>query len=406
MKNQFGSPILISAHGKKILERLPLSGAGASEYDEKWLQDLLFKNPQALPISELDQSYVNLIPICQELNTPAGAIDLLYVTPEGKLIILEAKLWRNPEARRKVIGQILDYAKEISRWTYEGLQREITRSLRTSAGTPKRLYDLVAEQYPDLVEADFVDAVSRSLKHGEFLLLIVGDGIREGVAAITEFIENHGTLHFSFGLVEMAIYRLDNKDLLVQPRVLAQTMIVNRTVITLEADGLIAKNAEEIEKDESGEMSESQKFYSEFWSEFLSDLKLDDAAQPLPKSTTLGNIFLRMPAKSNSWITVYFYRKTKEVGVFLTFSRGALADMIYDKLLNDKETIENELREKLSWKSSDGKHTVGTLSYYDDLRSTANREPIKKWLADHANRFVNVFRPRIEKIISEGLFSE
>ncbi len=406
MKNQFGSPILISEDGHKILARLPLSGSGASEYDEKWLQDLLFKNPQALPISELDQFYANLIPICQELNTPAGAIDVLYATPEGKLIILEAKLWRNPEARRKVIGQILDYAKEISRWTYEDLQREVSRSLRTSTGAPKRLFDIMAEEYPDLAEAEFVDAVSRSLKHGEFLLLIVGDGIREGVAAIAEFIENHGTLHFSFGLVEMVIYRLGDKELLVQPRILAQTMIVNRTVITLDADGLIAKTAEEIEKDEPVEMSESQKFYSEFWTEFLSELKLDDSAQPLPKSTTLGNIFLRMPAKSNSWITVYFYQKTKEVGVFLTFSRGSLANMIFERLLADKEKIESELGEKLSWKSTDGKHTVGALAYFDDLRSPANRDPIKRWLADHANRYVNVFRPRIERIMSERSFSE
>ncbi len=34
-------------------------------------------------------------------------------------MLVEAKLWRNPEARRKVIGQILDYAKELSRWNYE-----------------------------------------------------------------------------------------------------------------------------------------------------------------------------------------------------------------------------------------------------------------------------------------------
>lgn len=386
------------------LHRLPLSGAGSSQYDEDWLQGLLFENPRALPIDQIDQAYVNFIPVCRELNTPAGPIDVLYVTPEGKLIILEAKLWRNPESRRKVIGQVLDYAKEISRWSYEDLEREISRSLRTVTGTVKRLYDLIAAKYPDLGEADFVDAVSRSLKHGEFLLLIVGDGIREGVASIAEFIENHGTLHFSFGLVEMAIYKLGDKDLLVQPRILVQTMIVNRTVITLEADGLMAKNAEDLEKDESGELSESQKFYSEFWSEFLSELKLDDPAQSLPKSTTLGNVFLRMPLKSNSWITVYFYQKTKEVGVFLTFSRGPLADMIYERLLADKEKIESELGEKLSWKSSNGKHTVGTQTYYDDLRSLVNRIPIKKWLAEHANNYVNVFRPRIERIISEEAF--
>lgn len=71
MKNQFSCPIMINNQESTILERLPLSCTGASEYDEKWLQDLLFKNPRALPIDQIDQTYVNLMPVCRELNTPA-----------------------------------------------------------------------------------------------------------------------------------------------------------------------------------------------------------------------------------------------------------------------------------------------------------------------------------------------
>ena len=53
------------------------------------------------------------VPICTELNTPAGAIDNFLVTPKGLPVLVECKLWRNPEARREVVGQILDYAKEL-----------------------------------------------------------------------------------------------------------------------------------------------------------------------------------------------------------------------------------------------------------------------------------------------------
>ena len=67
-----------------------------------------------------------------DLNTPVGLLDILMVTPNGKLVIIETKLWRNPEARRKVIAQILDYAKELSRWNYEDLQRELNRRLKTT----------------------------------------------------------------------------------------------------------------------------------------------------------------------------------------------------------------------------------------------------------------------------------
>ena len=53
------------------------------------------------------------VPICTELSTPAGAIDNFMVTPSGLPVLVECKLWRNPEGRREVIGQILDYAKEL-----------------------------------------------------------------------------------------------------------------------------------------------------------------------------------------------------------------------------------------------------------------------------------------------------
>ena len=99
-------PILISDTSSDVLlERMPLRGAsGTGAYDEGWLQDLLYRHPDSLPIMEINPSFAGLIPICRELSTPAGPLDVLYVTPTGRLVILEAKLWRNPEARRKVIG--------------------------------------------------------------------------------------------------------------------------------------------------------------------------------------------------------------------------------------------------------------------------------------------------------------
>ena len=48
--------------------------------------------------------------------------------PLGRLTLAEFKLWRNPQARREVIGQILDYAKELASWRYADLQREVSRT--------------------------------------------------------------------------------------------------------------------------------------------------------------------------------------------------------------------------------------------------------------------------------------
>jgi hypothetical protein len=46
------------------------------------------------------------------------------VTPSGLPVLVECKLWRNPQARHQVVSQILDYAKELSRWSSSDAQRE------------------------------------------------------------------------------------------------------------------------------------------------------------------------------------------------------------------------------------------------------------------------------------------
>jgi RecB family endonuclease NucS len=115
------------------LQQVPMdvpSESGA--FTEDWLQDQLFQHPRLLPTEDIDPAYSQLIPVCRELNTPAGPIDMVYVTPQGRLVLTETKLWRNPEARRKVIAQILDYAKELAQWTYEDLSREVNRAPRAS----------------------------------------------------------------------------------------------------------------------------------------------------------------------------------------------------------------------------------------------------------------------------------
>ena len=115
------APILVpkTGGGAVVLDRIALSGdKSTAGYSESWLQDLLYRFPNALPIDEIDDGFSELIPVCKEMNTPVGSVNVVYITPSGRPVIVEAKLWRNPEARRKVVGQILDYAQALSRWNF------------------------------------------------------------------------------------------------------------------------------------------------------------------------------------------------------------------------------------------------------------------------------------------------
>jgi hypothetical protein len=118
--------------GESDLILRPVRLASGSR-DEAWLRDFLFAHPVALPTASIDAAYVDPLPVCRELRTPAGRIDCLFVTRFGGLVIVECKLWRNPQARREVVGQIFDYAKEIAAWGYaEPAARSLLRAVSSA----------------------------------------------------------------------------------------------------------------------------------------------------------------------------------------------------------------------------------------------------------------------------------
>ena len=246
--NRYGQTVYLSKlQGSRAvpLQRLRLDARSEDEgYDENWLQRLLFETPEVLPIAEIDPAFGPAFPLCRELPTAAGRIDLAYVSDQGRLTFVECKLWRNPEARRIAVTQILDCAKEISRWSYQRLSDAVGRAVKRP-GTNNALFELVREQDDTIEEQTFVDDVTRNLKCGRFLLLVVGDGIREGVERIADYLQQSAGIRFTFGLVELAIFEMPDDSaggIIVEPRVLAKTIEIERAVVRSADAGVVVED--------------------------------------------------------------------------------------------------------------------------------------------------------------------
>jgi len=245
--NQYGHPLFIAgfepgASVKRLTRiRLIKDASQSATYDEAWLQRLIMNHPELIPIDQIEPAFADLVSVCVELPVPSGFIDNLFVTPAGDLALIECKLWRNPEARREVVGQIIDYAKDLSAWTYEKLQEAIsrTRPIDSSNGKSASLYAAAASR-GEVDETTFHDAIARNLRRGRFLLLIVGDGIREGVESMTEFLQQYAGLHFTLAIVELALFEGPTGGCVVQPRVLAKTTNIDRGIVKIENDGRIS----------------------------------------------------------------------------------------------------------------------------------------------------------------------
>jgi hypothetical protein len=214
---------------------------GGSNYREDLVQSLVDLDPSIIPLQEIEPAFAGVRPVCKELvlgpMAAQKAVDNLLVSPEGHICIAECKLWQNAEAVREVVGQVLDYAAELASLSYEQLLAAVNAALRRSTGDA--IADRVLGEGADEdARLEFAAAVGRSLRQGNFLLLVIGDRIRPEVERIAEMLQNHATLGLTFGLIEIAIYAADETigPYYVQPRVLARTEIVRRTVFVSAVD--------------------------------------------------------------------------------------------------------------------------------------------------------------------------
>jgi len=392
-KTAYGKPIQVK-DGKVTL----LSQVAAN--NEASIQDLVFKYPSCLPISEIDESFNPVLSVCTELHTPVGPLDIFMITPGGKIVIIETKLWKNPQARREVVAQILDYAKELSKWTYEDLQREVNKRLGKSGNI---LYEIASKSDSNelLNESDFVDSVSRNLKKGNFLLLIVGDGIREGAAGIAEFLVASGYMNFTFTMIELAIYQNDEIGEILLPRVITKTVELQRLTIDI-PDGLVLSNSTILQdnslKSENDIIKEKENQYRyKFWSDLVSQIVFDDPGQPVPTPTYSYNLFVYPSETRKVWISAYFMNSKSRVGVYLQCKNDAMGQKYYDILESYSDEIKNDLGEVINWRAYE-RDIASVWIPCDDIYSPKNREMLIKFFKHWLNAFVNTFRPRIKEI--------
>ena len=371
--------------------------------EESSLRDLFFQSPGALPVAAIDAAYSDPIPICRELRTPAGPVDALYMNELGRLILAEFKLWRNPQARREVIGQILDYTKELASWGYEDLQREVSRALKRTGNVP---YRLVREQAPELDEAGFVDNVTRHLRRGEFLLLIIGDGIREGVENIVQFVQSYSGLHFKLALVEAALYGDAGDRIIVQPRVLARTEVVQRVVV--EGGRVEDKPAEE---DDSGPAPYNYEPENvRFWTAVLKDYHFSDVTVGPPEERRGPQVYVKVRRSGfGDWglsFVGFLERGASTIGCYLTCRKDTQpGEGVYEEVVRSLDELRAEFGDDLEQWDRRGRPRIGFLRrtqfpFPPEGTATRDFEDAVSWMRENLDRLVSTVHPRLQRMIS------
>ena len=117
------------------------------------------------------------------------AVDHLIVDQDAVPTLVEVKRGSNPEIRRSVVGQMLEYAAHAAQtWTADGLRRSFEESATAQGQDPSEVLQrlLQTDSEPD---ADaFWENVATSLSAKRMRLLFVADEIPDPLQRVVEFL--------------------------------------------------------------------------------------------------------------------------------------------------------------------------------------------------------------------------
>lgn len=178
---------------------------------EAELQKLLLESPSLITIDEIREGVSPLAFAVSEFGLPgSGATDILAFSSDGDIAIIECKLATNPEIKRKVIGQILEYAAYLWQMSYEMVDNRIQKL------KGKSLAELVENSVAgEWNEEQFRKGVKQSLLDGSFILIIVVDELNEELKRIIRYINECSESAFSLHALEMRRFQAEKIEVLV-----------------------------------------------------------------------------------------------------------------------------------------------------------------------------------------------
>ena len=160
-------------------------------------------------------------------STARWSLDHLLIDQDGVPTLVEVKRGANPEVRRTVVGQMLDYAAHAPQtWTIDELRRTFEGSVDEPDEALRKLLLTDGE-----VDSDaFWEGVATNLAAKRLRLLFVADAIPDELAHVVEFL-NEQMPNIEVLAVEIKQFRSFTMQTLV-PRVIGRTVGLSGSAVS------------------------------------------------------------------------------------------------------------------------------------------------------------------------------
>ena len=175
-----------------------ISPADSGYANEDQLQAMIEEFPNLLPGVSADSF------VCREFNTDSGPIDNVIInSTDGSITLVECKLARNPEVRRKIVGQIIDYAASMHKLSF----KEFHQRWKDRGGA-----DLTSVETP---KGPLSLGVQTNLEGARFTLLLAVDEINEPLKDMVILVNKKTDATFRVALIELARHSTGDTEILI-----------------------------------------------------------------------------------------------------------------------------------------------------------------------------------------------
>ena len=204
----------------------------AADYDDEAdLQKLIADHPEVLERVTPDEPRRWLL-VSREMGIPDSeesgdrwAVDHLLLDQDARPTLVEVKRGDNSEIRRRVVGQMLDYAAHATRyWTADTIRERLQAESGGEEAARRRIAKLLDDEGELTADAyeTFWERVDRNLSDENVRLLFAADRIPSDLGHIVEFLNRHMGPRVEVLAVELKQFRSAGFRTLV-PRVIGRT---------------------------------------------------------------------------------------------------------------------------------------------------------------------------------------
>ena len=210
-------------------------------------------------------------------------------------------------------------------------------------------------------------------------------------------------------MVEAALYRDAANHLIVQPRVLARTEIVQRFVV----DGGLVTDVAVGDVDEQQEaLSDQDADNLRFWSAVLRDYSFADTNVEVPVPVKDSTLYI--PVRNSGfgdWALCfdgYLQRRAGAIGCFLLARIDQpRAVRIFEQLVASFEELQSQMGNELEhWQNAAGRPRVGfrrhgSLAFLAEGEESVDFGEAVEWMRERLNVLVSTLHPRLQAMLAD-----